>query len=48
MTDHEDHEGHEDRIKEITSQPKKYFFLRGLRALRGAISFSPLVAALLR
>jgi hypothetical protein len=39
LANHEDHEGHEGRIKKITSKPKKYFLLR---ALRGAISFSPL------
>jgi hypothetical protein len=39
FANHEDHEGHEDRIKEITSKPKIYFFLRSLRALRDAIAF---------
>jgi hypothetical protein len=42
LANHEDHKGHEDRTEEITSKPKKYFLLRGLRALRGAISLSPL------
>jgi hypothetical protein len=44
---HEEREGHEDRTKKRTSNPKKkVFFLRALRVLRGDIHFSFLVVAL--
>jgi hypothetical protein len=35
LSHHEGREGHEDRITERASKPKKVFFLRALRVLRG-------------
>jgi len=41
LSHHEGREGHEERITERTSNPKKNgFFLRALRVLRGDIHFS--------
>jgi ABC-type nitrate/sulfonate/bicarbonate transport system substrate-binding protein len=49
LSHHEGREGHEDWIKERTSNPEKsVFFLRALRVLRGDIHFSFLVVALRR